>query len=264
MFDGAVMQAIERVAGELGVEPAALAAVVEVESGGRVSALVDGRPEPLIRFEGYYFDRRLSGAARERARREGLASPKAGAVANPASQPARWALLSRAASIDRAAAYESVSWGAGQVMGAHWDWLGYASVDALVAEARGGIAGQVRLMARFIDSSGLTRALRMRDWPAFARGYNGPAYRKNAYDTRLARAYANHARAAAPAIVLRRGSRGEAVRALQAALARLGHALRADGVFGPLTEVAVRRFQSDRGLAVDGIAGPATMAVLRV
>lgn len=174
MFDGAVMQAIERVARELGVEPAALAAVVEVESGGRVYAIVEGRPEPLIRFEGHYFDRRLSGAARERARREGLASPKAGAVANPTSQAARWALLSRAASIDRVAAWESVSWGVGQVMGAHWAWLGYASVDALVAGARDGIAGQMRLMARFIDRSGLARALRTRDWPAFARGYNGP------------------------------------------------------------------------------------------
>ena len=31
-----------------------------------------------------------------------------------------------------------------------------------------------------------------------------------------------------------------------------------DGVFGPGTEAAVRRLQTDQGLAVDGIVGPRT------
>src|SRR5690606_12550109 len=116
---------------------------------------------------------------------------------NPASQAARWKLLRRAVAIDRVAAYESVSWGVGQVMGAHWAWLGHASVDALVGEARSGVCGQVRLMARYITRAGLADALKSHDWAAFARGYNGPAYRRNGYDTRLAKAYARFTKAVA-------------------------------------------------------------------
>ncbi|MDN2567286.1 N-acetylmuramidase domain-containing protein [Aquibium sp. A9E412] len=270
MFARDTAAAIAETAAEIGVEPAALLAIAEVESGGRTSARVAGRAEPLIRFEGHYFDRRLPAAKRAAARQAGLAAPRAGAVANPAGQAARWRLLARAAAIDRQAAYESVSWGIGQVMGAHWSWLGYASVEALVAEARSGPAGQVRLMARFIARAGLVPAIRRRDWAAFARRYNGPAYRKNRYDSRLAAAYRRHAATAggaAPApgggaALLRRGDAGAAVRALQVALTAHGHPTAADGVFGPRTEAALRGFQKQAGLAVDGIAGPRTAAAL--
>ena len=83
MFDTTVMQAIETVALQLKVETAALAAVAHIESGLRTHALMNGRPEPLIRFEGHYFDRRLTGAKRDHARRQGLASPTAGARSRP-------------------------------------------------------------------------------------------------------------------------------------------------------------------------------------
>jgi hypothetical protein len=59
--------------------------------------------------------------------------------------------------------------------------------------------------------------------------------------------------------VLKVGSRGPAVEALQG---KLGIA--ADGVFGSLTERAVKRFQRRRGLAVDGVAGPQTLGALGV
>lgn len=270
MFTEKTRGEIEKAASEFGIEPAALLAVAEIESGGSVFAVVDGRQEPLIRFEGHYFDRRLSDDARRRARAAGLASPNAGEVRNPASQVERWRLLERAAAIDRKAAYESVSWGLGQVMGAHWERLGFASVDDLVDEARQGAAGQARLMARFIDKSGLAEALHNRDWQAFAHGYNGPGFRRNAYDTKLAAAYSRHSTGgpagnrtdAGKPTLLAEGSVGEAVRDMQAMLAALGYALAADGIFGADTKDAVRGFQRDHGLDADGIAGPRTLAAI--
>jgi len=272
MFDTHTVREISAVAAAHGLEPAALLAVAEVESGGQVFASVDGRTEPLIRFEGHYFDRRLSAENQARARTLGLSSPMAGAIANPASQAARWRLLDRAAAIDRKAAWEATSWGLGQVMGAHWAWLGYASVDALVAEARAGAAGQARLMARYIVKAGLAAALAGSNWAAFARGYNGPAYRANRYDTRLAAAFARHAGgpanpsaapAAASSVLLRRGDRGPAVADLQAALSAAGYPVAIDGAFGPRTADALARYQRDHGLVADGIAGPLTRASLR-
>lgn len=51
------------------------------------------------------------------------------------------------------------------------------------------------------------------------------------------------------------GSKGHAVRDLQAALKRAGYTVELDGDFGPKTEAAVIALQTERGLVVDGIAG---------
>ncbi len=61
------------------------------------------------------------------------------------------------------------------------------------------------------------------------------------------------------------GSRGENVLHLQQALAKVGFfSGKADGIFGPLTEDAVIRFQQENGLTPDGIAGPKTEEALHL
>lgn len=62
--------------------------------------------------------------------------------------------------------------------------------------------------------------------------------------------------------VFRAGAQGGAVKIIQACLNGHGYPLVADGVFGPMTDGAVRRFQSDRGLSADGIVGPQTWNAL--
>lgn len=42
-----------------------------------------------------------------------------------------------------------------------------------------------------------------------------------------------------------------------------GYPLNADGLFGPKTDAAVRKFQKDHNLTVDGIVGPITWAAIR-
>ena len=59
------------------------------------------------------------------------------------------------------------------------------------------------------------------------------------------------------------GATGGAVRRLERALRRTPNlGLVVDGVFGPLTDAAVKEFQQGAGLAVDGIVGPLTWDAL--
>jgi peptidoglycan hydrolase-like protein with peptidoglycan-binding domain len=56
---------------------------------------------------------------------------------------------------------------------------------------------------------------------------------------------------------LRRGSKGEEVKRMQA---KLG--IKADGDFGPGTEASLKKWQAANGLTADGVAGPKTLAKL--
>jgi len=117
MFDQDMRTQIAATAKALNVLPEALLAVVEVESGGRTGAKVNGRLEPMIRFEGHYFYRLLPKRLRSHAWDQGLAHPRAGRIANPRNQTRRWTKLKQAIRINRIAALSSVSWGVVQVMG---------------------------------------------------------------------------------------------------------------------------------------------------
>ena len=56
----------------------------------------------------------------------------------------------------------------------------------------------------------------------------------------------------------------DSVSFLQTALNSVGYSLQIDGRYGPMTTAAVKDFQRRNGLKVDGIAGAATMGVLRL
>lgn len=62
--------------------------------------------------------------------------------------------------------------------------------------------------------------------------------------------------------VLREGSQGPKVKALQHLLRGYGYSCSADGIFGSDTKAAVKAYQKDNGLAPDGVAGEKTLATL--
>jgi polysaccharide deacetylase family sporulation protein PdaB len=58
--------------------------------------------------------------------------------------------------------------------------------------------------------------------------------------------------------LLKIGSSGSSIRTLQQALVNKGYSLSVDGVFGPMTQSAVKNYQSSQGITVDGIVGSVT------
>ncbi|NML93816.1 N-acetylmuramidase domain-containing protein [Novosphingobium olei] len=89
------------------------------------------------------------------------------------------------------AAFQSASWGAFQVMGEWWDELGYRSPYALAWSTAQSEGDQLELLIRYIEHNRLQDELAAltsnpETCRAFAAAYNGPSYRKNRYDEKLA------------------------------------------------------------------------------
>lgn len=173
----------------LGIETAALRAVIEVECK---SSGFNADGTPVILFERHVMRQRLIANKRDidlkliSVERPDLCNKTDGGYGLYSAQHGR---LNAAAQYHRVSALESASWGIGQVMGYHWKSLGYESLQAFINAMYKDEASQLEAMCRYIQVNGLVNALKNKDWKAFARGYNGSAYAKNSYDVKLANAY---------------------------------------------------------------------------
>lgn len=121
---------IDHAAKQLGVPVASIMAINEIESRG-AGYFEDGRP--VILFERHIMYRRLS-AAGYNADDLSMKYPR---LVNklPGGYRGGWPEYTRlksAQTIDHDIALESASWGQYQIMGFHWEALGYASVQAFV------------------------------------------------------------------------------------------------------------------------------------
>jgi len=67
-----------------------------------------------------------------------------------------------------------------------------------------------------------------------------------------------------PFPLVREGDREHPVQTLQHLLRARNQSVDVDGIFGPKTDAAVRAFQMDNHLSVDGLVGPATWAEMIV
>lgn len=188
-----------RAADRLGVDLPSIKAVNEVESRGS-GFFAPGKP--AILYERHIMHRGLSivGAgdaeyiaktvAHLVATQPNLVNPRPGGYSGGIAEYPR---LARAKMIDATTAISSCSWGAFQIMGFHYAHLGYPSAQAFQAAMEVSEGNQLDAFVRFIEADpALHRALKGRQWAKFARIYNGPAYARNLYDVKLARAYARH------------------------------------------------------------------------
>ena len=178
--------ALRAAADQLGCDIAAIEALIDVEAAG-FGFDHAGRPKML--FEPHIFWQNLSGAERDAAAREGLAYP----AWKPDYPPDSYPRLCKAIEINEDAALNSCSWGLPQILGENHAPAGYTAPQDMVAAFCDGEDEQIAAMARFICARHLNVYLQTKDWAAFARGYNGPSYARNAYDKKLAAAYARHA-----------------------------------------------------------------------
>ncbi|MER9079969.1 N-acetylmuramidase family protein [Mesorhizobium sp. M0895] len=174
---------LPKLGARIGVGEDEIHAFLDVETLGHG---FDAAGRPVILFEPHVFYRNLSGAARAKAVAAGLAYSKWGEKPYPKDSYPR---LKAACAIDETAALKSASWGLGQVLGENFKAAGYETVQDMVADMMVDEELQLAAAVNFIKFHKLDIALRKHDWAAFAKGYNGAAYRKNSYDTRLADAY---------------------------------------------------------------------------
>jgi len=182
---------IKRAAQALDVDEACVMAVNEVESAG--SGFI--KPGyPTILFERHIFWRGLAQRDIDPAplahTYPGIVNQARGGYAGGVSEYTR---LGVAKSIHEHAAFEATSWGAFQIMGHHWQTLGFDSVQAMVQAAQQSEGAHLDMFVRFVlADTTMHRALKAHKWAAFAKAYNGPAYAENLYDVKLARAYARY------------------------------------------------------------------------
>ncbi|WP_447956317.1 N-acetylmuramidase domain-containing protein [Vreelandella sp. EE7] len=183
-------------ANRLEIELAAILAVNEVESRGQ--GFHSGGPrdgQPIILFERHIMHRRLQHhgidpAPHQRAQPDIVNTSAGGYIGGYLEHDRR----DRAGNIHSAASIESASWGLFQIMGFHWELLGYDSAEHFATSMGIYESHQLDAFVRFIEAdSAIHAALRRHDWVDFARRYNGPNYAANDYDTRLAAAYRRHA-----------------------------------------------------------------------
>lgn len=177
--------AMLRLAPSYGLDPAVGLAVMRVEAGG-VAFGKDGRM--ILRFEPHVYRPRLNNAEWFNVHFQIGVGGVAGWVGEGhrfrvgltypwrtfhGQQATEWEALTVARTLGDEAALQSISMGAGQVMGFNHRAVGYPSARAMFDALKDSAEAQVRAMLDYCRSRGLIGALRVGDFLAFARGYNG-------------------------------------------------------------------------------------------
>jgi hypothetical protein len=173
----------------------AIKAVAEVESSGD-GFLSDGRVKIL--FEGHKFYKYTKGAYAQthpticyKKWTKAFYTKGKTADIRGAGELAR---LDEAIALDRNAALMSASYGKFQVMGFNFETCGFPTVEEFYAAMQVSEGEHLKAFCNFISGNSLDGALRAHNWAKLAAGYNGPAWKENKYDTKLAAAFAKYSK----------------------------------------------------------------------
>lgn len=242
--------AIQRMADRIGCDIAAIKAVIEVEASGE---WYKPNGSFVRRFEPHHLPAHLQKAV-------GFSGNWRDSLRLTARRRAEMFLKSHA--MDAEAACKAASWGAFQIMGFNAHRSGFSGAVAMVQAFEEDIQAQLDAFTNFVFTINADGDIRAHNWTAFARKYNGSG-QPHVYAAKIERAYTKHNSGKGTSVLLRLGSRGNSVVELQRALFSRGYSVAVDGHFGPQTDEAVRRFQQDNSLPVDGLVGARTWDALK-
>lgn len=172
------------VAKELGVEVAAIKAVVKIEAGVKLQGFW-APGVPVINYAQSLFNK-YNGKVKGRKIKDGKVPTGLSGYALK-----EWTSLTNARKINADAADMGTYWGMFQIGGFNYKLCGCKSVEEMVKKVCESELSQLEMFAVFIRNTGMLESLKKKDWTTFARKYNGSSYAKRGYHTRMAKEYAN-------------------------------------------------------------------------
>ncbi|MDE6291189.1 MAG: N-acetylmuramidase family protein, partial [Muribaculaceae bacterium] len=184
-YDTLTEEDFKIVANELGVEIAAIKAVVKIEAGPKLQGFW-APGVPVANYVQSLFNKYKGKGQGRKLKDAKVPSGLSGYALK------EWTSLTNARKINADAADMGTYWGMFQIGGFNYKLCGCQSVEEMVAKVCKSEFSQLEMFAVFIRNSGMLEALQKKDWATFARKYNGPAYAKRGYHTRMAKEYANY------------------------------------------------------------------------
>ncbi len=170
------------VAEELGVEVAAIKAVVSIEAGTAMKGFW-APGVPVVNFERSMYNRYRNSVRSPGSKGEKVPQGLAGYALQ------EWTQLVNARKVNADAANMGTFWGMFQIGGFNYRLCGCESVGEMVTLMSYSELEQLELFATFIENAGMLPDLKAKNWAGFARKYNGASYARRGYHTKMAAAY---------------------------------------------------------------------------
>lgn len=236
---------LSSVADSLSVQAAEIWTVLAVETSG-CGFLADRRP-PIL-FERHIFSKLTN----RQFDISDVSNPQAGGYGPSGAN--QYLRLANAIQLNRTAALQSASWGLAQIMGMNFASAGFGDVEAMVSAMSDSEDAQLAAFSAFLKGNRLDQHLQAHNWASLAKGYNGPNYAVNQYDTKLAQAFQKYSAGPLPDLNLRAAQ-------LYLTFAGLNPGP-VDGLMGSRTKTALQTYQQQQGLLQSGQPDDATVASL--